>query len=97
VTTATNPVTLGIAGQPGSGATLACSANPQTPAGGVATFAGCQIVGKSGNYTLSASATGLSTATSNSFNLSVGAATQLAFSTQPGGGPGAPTWAPSPR
>ena len=96
VTTATNPVTLGIASQPGSGATLACSANPQTPAGGVATFAGCQITGKAGTYTLSASATGLSGATSNSFNLSVGAATQLAFSTQPGGGANGATWGTQP-
>ena len=96
VTTATNPVALGIASQPGSGATLACSANPQTPAGGVATFAGCQIVGKAGTYTLSASATGLSGATSSSFNLSVGAATQLAFSTQPGGGANGATWGTQP-
>ena len=96
VTTATNPVTLGIASQPGSGATLACSANPQTPAGGVATFAGCQITGKAGTYTLSASATGLSGATSSSFNLSVGAAAQLAFSTQPGGGANGATWSTQP-
>src|SRR5580704_8252040 len=96
VTTATNPVTLGIASQPGSGATLACNANPQTPAGGVATFAGCQITGKAGTYTLSASATGLSGATSSSFNLSVGAAAQLAFSTQPGGGANGATWSTQP-
>ncbi len=96
VTSATNPVTLAIASQPGSGATLACSANPQTPAGGVATFAGCQITGKAGNYTLSASATGLSGATSSSFSITVGPATQLAFSTQPGGGANGATWATQP-
>src|SRR5450755_4112047 len=96
VTSATNPVALGIASQPGSGATLSCSANPQTPAAGVATFAGCQITGKTGSYTLSATATGLSTATSSSFNLTVGPATQLAFSTQPGGGANGATWGTQP-
>ena len=96
VTSATNPVTLGIASQPGSGATLSCSTNPQTPAGGVATFAGCQITGKAGTYTLSASATGLSGATSNSFSITVGPAAQLAFSSQPGGGANGATWGTQP-
>ncbi len=87
VTTATNSISLAIASQPGSGAALACTTNPlaATNGTGVATFSGCKITGKIGSYTLSATSSGLNTATSNSFNLTIGSATQLAFSTQPGG------------
>ena len=92
----TASVTLGTATQPAGGGTLACTANPKTAAAGVATFAGCKITGKAGSYTLSASATGLSAATSNSFNLTAGPASQLAFSTQPGGGANGATWGTQP-
>ena len=51
-TTNTSNVTLSIASQPGTGATLTCTTNPKGAAAGVATFAGCQIVGQAGNYTL---------------------------------------------
>jgi hypothetical protein len=96
VTSATNAVTLGIATQPGSGATLACTPNPKSAANGVASFAGCQIVGKAGSYTLSASAAGLTGATSTSLSITVGPATQLAFSTQPGGGNNGAVWTTQP-
>jgi trimeric autotransporter adhesin len=86
VTGSTSSVTLAIASQPGSGATLSCAANPVTATAGVASFSGCKITGKAGSYTLSATATGLTSATSAAFTVSVGAAAQLAFTTQPAGG-----------
>ena len=51
VTTATNSITLAITTQPGSGAALACTANPLDASGGMATFAGCKITGQTGSYT----------------------------------------------
>ena len=92
VTTATNAVTLAIASQPGNGATLTCTTNPLAASAGVNAFAGCQIVGKAGTYTLSATSAGLTSATSASLTLSVGPATQVAFTTQPGGGANGATW-----
>jgi hypothetical protein len=86
VTGSTSTVTLAIASQPGTGATLTCAANPVTATAGVASFAGCEITGKVGTYTLSATATGLTSATSAAFTVSAGAAAQLAFTTQPAGG-----------
>ena len=62
VTTASAPITLGVA--TGSG-TLNCTTNPVTATAGVATFAGCAITGIAGPYTLSAASTGLTTGTSD--------------------------------
>ena len=93
---ATSPVTLAIATQPGSGATLTCTTNPVTAVSGVATFAGCQIVGKAGSYTLSATTAGLTSATTNAFTITFGAATQLAVTTQPNGGVNGATWTTQP-
>ena len=78
VTTATNSITLAIGTNPGG--TLACTTNPLAATGGVASFAGCKITGKAGTYTLTAAATGLTGATSATFTITPGAATQLAFS-----------------
>ena len=94
VTTATNSVTLAIGTNPGG--TLACTTNPLGATGGVATFGGCKITGKLGSYTLTASATGLTAVTSNAFTITIGAATQLVFTTQPGGGANAATWTTQP-
>ena len=96
VTTATNTVTLAIATQPGSGATLACTTNPVTAVNGVATFTGCQIVGKAGSYTVTASTAGLTSATTSAFTLTFGAATQLVFTTQPNGGANGAAWTSQP-
>ena len=80
VTIATNPVTLAIA--TGTG-TLNCTTNPVTPVNGVATFAGCSItLGTAGNFTLSVTSTGLTSATSSAFSVA-GTATKVAFTTQP--------------
>ncbi len=89
-------ITLSIATQPGSGATLACTANPLATTAGVATFAGCNIVGKIGSYTLTAASSGLTSATSSALTITVGTATQLAFTTQPVGGSHGATWATQP-
>jgi hypothetical protein len=89
-------VTLAIASQPGSGATLACAANPVTASNGVASFAGCKITGKAGTYTLTATSAGLTSATSSNFSVTVGAAAQLAFTAQPGGGANGAVWSAQP-
>jgi hypothetical protein len=96
VTGNSSPVTLAIASQPGGGATLTCTANPVTASNGVASFAGCKITGKAGGYTLTASGGGLTSATSGSFSVTVGAAAKLAFTTQPGGGANAAAWSVQP-
>ena len=60
--------------------------NPLTPSSGVATFSGCAITGTSGagTYTLSATS-GSFSATSSSITIVAGTASQLIFTTQPGG------------
>jgi Spherulation-specific family 4 len=70
VTGSTSAVTLAIASQPRSGATLGCTANPVTASSGVAAFAGCGITGRSGSYTLKATSSGLTSATSAAFQIS---------------------------
>ncbi len=93
---ATNAITLAIGTNPGSG-TLSCITNPLDGSAGAAMFAGCSI-NKSGNgYTLTASAAGLAGATSGTFNIAAGAAAQLVFTQEPGGGTGGTTWAAQPR
>jgi hypothetical protein len=67
-----------------AGATLTCTNNPVTAAGGVAGFAGCRV-DKAGSYTLTATGAGL-TAASNSFNITPGAASKLVYTTQPSAG-----------
>jgi Spherulation-specific family 4 len=69
VTTKASAVTLAIASQPGSGASLSCTANPVTASAGVASFAGCKITGRAGSYTLKATDGSLTSATSSSFSL----------------------------
>ncbi len=86
VTGDSSAVTLAIAAQPGSGATLDCAANPVTASGGVASFADCEITGQAGTYTLEATDGSLTSATSGTFSVTVGAPAQLVFSTEPGGG-----------
>ena len=69
VTTATGPITLAVAS--GTGTLSLCTANPVTPVSGVATFAACAVTGPAGDITLSAVASGLTTATSASFTVAV--------------------------
>ena len=86
VTSSTASVSLAIATQPGSGAILTCTTNPLAASGGMATFAGCNIVGKTGSYTLTATSSGLTSATSSAISITVGPAAQLVFTVQPVGG-----------
>ena len=81
VPTATDSITLVINNDPGSGTlsgTLTVSA-----VSGEATFSDISIEKVGTGYTLDATASGLSTATSVGFNITVGAPTQLVYSVEP--------------
>ena len=81
VTTSTAAITVAIGTNPGSGTlsgTLTLSASA-----GNATFNNLSINKAGTGYTLTASSTGLTSAASNPFNITAGAATTLAFSQQP--------------
>ena len=95
-TAATNAVSLTIGSQPGTGASLGCSVNPVSANAGLASFAGCALVGPVGTYTLTASAPGLTNGTSANFTITVGPASQVAFTTQPNGGGNTATWTTQP-
>ncbi len=89
VTSDTSSVTLAINSGPAAGS-LACSNSgfPTISAvAGVATFTNCQITGTAtaGTYTLKATRTGLTTATSGNVVINVGTASQLVFTTAPVG------------
>jgi len=80
VTTATNMVTIAIGTNPAGGAltgTLTIAA-----VSGLAKFTGISIDNSGSGYTLTASAMGLTGATSSTFNV-IGMATQLVFTQQP--------------
>ena len=81
VTTATNAVTMAIGTNPSSG-TLAGTLTVNAVAG-VATFSNLSINAAGSGYTLAASATGLTGATSSAFNVTAGTASKLAFTVQP--------------
>ncbi len=74
-------ITIAIGSNAGGG-TLSGTAN-QSAVSGVATFSGLSI-DKVGVYTLSAASSGLTSATSATFNISAGPASKLAFVQQPG-------------
>jgi len=81
VSAATDSITLAINNNPGSGTlsgTLTVAA-----VSGEATFSDISIDKVGVGYTLDATAGGLSTATSASFDITVGVATQLVYSVQP--------------
>ena len=89
----TASVTLGFANNPGSG-TLS-GVTTVNAVGGVATFNGLSI-NKTGNgYTLTASSSTLTSATSSAFDVTPGAATQLVFTQQPTDAPVAKSITPS--
>jgi signal peptidase I len=67
VTTSTAAIALSVTGNPG-GTTLTCTANPKSAASGVATFSGCRI-NKKGTYTLTATLSGVQSATSAVFTV----------------------------
>ena len=79
-----------------SGGNLTCTANPTAATRGVAAFAGCKLL-TAGQYTLTATSGTLTSAQTSSFTVTAGAASQLAFTTNPSpsGTPGTP-WAQQP-
>ena len=81
VTSSTASVTLAIATNPGGG-TLSGTVTVNAVAG-VATFNNLSINAVGTGYTLAATSSGLTGATSNTFNITAGAANKLAFFQQP--------------
>ena len=81
VTTATTSITVAIGTNPASG-TLA-GTKTVAAVNGVATFSTLSLNMVGTGYTLTATATGLTSATSSAFNISVGAAAKLVFTVQP--------------
>jgi alpha-tubulin suppressor-like RCC1 family protein len=81
VTTATTSITVTIGTNPGSG-TLA-GTTTVAAVNGVATFSTLSLNTAGTGYTLTATATALTAATSGAFNISVGAAAKLVFTVQP--------------
>src|SRR5438034_4963891 len=81
VTTATTSITVAIGTNPASG-TLA-GTKTVAAASGVATFSTLSLNMVGTGYTLTATATGLTSATSSAFNISAGAAAKLVFTVQP--------------
>jgi hypothetical protein len=81
VTSGSHSVALTILNNPGSG-TLS-GTTPVTSANGVATFSDLSINSPGSGYTLSATSTGLTSATSSGFDIIIGTATKLAFFAQP--------------
>ena len=94
VTSDTSSVTLAIGTNPGTG-TLS-GTKTVSAVNGVATFSGLSIDQSGNGYRLVATDGGLTGATSNTFNITVGSAAKLAFTTQPGGGTAASAWAQQP-
>jgi invasin-like protein/Big-like domain-containing protein/calcineurin-like phosphoesterase family protein len=90
---ATNSVTLAIGTNPNSG-TLS-GTKTVAAVNGVATFPGVSIDSAGTGYTLAASASGLTGATSNAFNIAVGAATKLGFHVAPSNSTGGAAIAPA--
>ena len=82
VTTATTPITIAIGPNPSIG-TLGGTTQVNAVAG-VATFSALSINNVGTGYTLMASGTGLTAATSGAFNVTVGLPSKLAFTVQPG-------------
>jgi alpha-tubulin suppressor-like RCC1 family protein len=81
VTSARNAVTLAIGTNP-AGGTLA-GTKTVTAVNGIASFSGLWIDKAGAGYTLMASASGLTDATSSGFTINPGAPTKLAFGQQP--------------
>ena len=84
VTTSTAAVTLSItAGTGTSGAVLTCTANPKAATAGIVSFTGCTINKSGSGYSLTATAAGLTAATTNTFNMTVGVAAKVVYAQQP--------------
>jgi hypothetical protein len=90
---ATNSVTLAIGTNPNAG-TLA-GTKTVAAVNGLATFSGVSLDSAGTGYTLAASASGLTGATSSAFNITVGLAAKLGFHVAPSNGTGGVAIAPA--
>ena len=96
VTTSSATVTLAPGTNPAGG--VLSGSTSVVASSGVATFSDLSINRSStSSYTLAATSTGLSTATSTTFVVSPGAATQVGYAAQPGGGTGGVAWGTQPK
>src|SRR6266542_724684 len=91
----TGSVTVAIGTNP-AGGTLS-GTTTLAAVGGVATFSNLSVDKSASGYTLSATASGLTAATSAPFTVLAGAATRLAFTVQPGAATAGATFAPAIR
>lgn len=82
VSTAGIAVTISIGANP-NGGTLSGTTTALTDAAGVATFPGLSIDKAGAGYTLTATSTGMTSATSSAFTVTFGAATKLAVTQSP--------------
>ncbi len=94
VTTSTAAITVAIGTNPSAG-TLSGTTTGAAVAG-VRTFSGLSINRSGTGYTLIASSPGLVSATSAAFNITLGAASRLAFTTPAGGGAPNAVWTTQP-
>jgi trimeric autotransporter adhesin len=95
VTSSNATVTVAISTNPGGG-TLSGTLST-TPSSGVVTFADLSIDKTGTGYKLTLSSTGLTSAVSNTFNVTVGAAAKVAFTQQPNGGAAGAVWSTQPK
>ncbi|MFE8599136.1 S8 family serine peptidase [Archangium violaceum] len=94
-TQATQAVTLSVASNPSGG--LLSGTLTVNPVAGVATFSDLSLDKVGSGYTLAASATGLTSATSSTFQITADAASKLAFLTPPSDGVAGATFTPGVR
>ncbi len=86
---ATKNVTLAVtAASAPAGSVLTCTNNTVAAVAGVATFAACKLNHAGTGITLTATATGATSAVSSALSITPGAATALAFKTSPAGATG---------
>jgi hypothetical protein len=83
VTTSTASVALAIGTNVGGGGTVLSGGGATPAVNGVATFSGVSINHSGIGYTLVASSSGLTSATSSTFNITAGVPAKLAFTVQP--------------
>ena len=95
VTSSSATVAIAISTNPGGG-TLSGAVSVAV-SGGTATFADLSIDKTGTGYKLTASSSGLTSATSNTFNVTAGPAVKLGFTQQPNGGTGGVTWTTQPK
>lgn len=93
VSTATNSVTLALGNNPKSG--LLLGTKTVAAVAGIATFTDVSIDSAATGYTLSASASGLTAATSSAFDITVGLPAKLGFHVPPANASGGATIAPA--